>query len=107
MKLLAQGGPCVFGGQQLAQLVERDTEQIAQPQDLSHPVHVGLCVGAMATGLAVLGPGQQPDLLVVAQGARGGARQLGDIADAQRHGLGGSRAHRAPSAASASDAGAS
>src|SRR5207248_5963549 len=87
LELLAQGGAGVLGGQELAQLVERDPEQVAQAQDLAHAFDVRFRVDPELPGLAVAGPGEEPDLLVVAQRAGRGAGQLGDVADAQRRRL--------------------
>jgi len=43
-KLLPQGGAGVLGGEQLAQLVEGDAEQVAQAQDLPAPGRHRPCV---------------------------------------------------------------
>src|SRR4029453_5815766 len=76
-------GTRALGRRELAQLLEGDPEQVPQPQELLKPLHVGLVVDPVRARLA---PGyrQKPDLLVVKNRPRGGARPLRDLADAQR-----------------------
>ena len=82
--LLAQHAACLLDLEQLLQLVEADAEERLEPQRLAQALDVGVGVEAMAPGLALLAAaGQQPDLLVVADRARGRADELGDLADAQ------------------------
>ena len=68
---------------QLLQLLERDAEQVLQPQQLGEALDVGLGVGAVGAGLAAAGGGEQADLLVVADRPRRRPGQLRDLADPQ------------------------
>jgi hypothetical protein len=49
-ELLAQGRARVLGGHELAQLVERDPENVLEAQDLAQALDVGLVVGPVAPG---------------------------------------------------------
>ena len=74
LPLAAQRGAGALGLDQLLQLLQRDPEQVLQPQQLGEPLDVGLGVGAVGAGLAAAGRRQQPDLLVVADRPRGRRR---------------------------------
>src|ERR1700739_2424938 len=93
--LLAQVSRGALRLQQLGELLQGEAEQVAQADDLPHPLDVGLGVAAMFA-LGSLRRGiEQADLLPVADRAGRGARQLGDLADAQGAVVdgGGARAH--------------
>ena len=60
MPLAAQGGAGVLGLDQLLQLLERDAEQVAQPQQLVEPLDVALVVCPMGAGLASPARGSRP-----------------------------------------------
>ena len=92
LPLAPQRGAGALGGDQLAELLERDAEQLAQPEQLAEPLDVLLAVGAVGAGLALLLGGEQPDLLVVADRPRRGPGELGDVADP----VAASRSCRAP-----------
>ena len=81
--LAPQRRPGALGLDQLLQLLERDAEQVLQPQQLGEPLDVGLGVGAVGARLAAAGGRQQADLLVVADRPRRRPGQLGDVADPQ------------------------
>ena len=82
-----------LGVEQHRELVEREAEQVAEPDDLAHALDVGLAVGAVLALGAVVGAGEQADLLVVADRPRRRAGELGDLSDPER--LGCCRAHAA------------
>src|SRR3954452_437946 len=65
VELGAQLGAHVLGLDELAQLLKRRPQQVAQAQQLLEALDVGLLVDAMAPGLPVPAAGQQADLLVV------------------------------------------
>ena len=81
--LAAQGGAGVLGLDQLLQLLQRDAEQVLQPQQLGEALDVGLGVGAVGAGLAAAGGREEADLLVVADRPRRRPGQLRDLADPQ------------------------
>src|SRR3954467_13456588 len=81
LEALANDGPRLLGLDEALQLLERDPEQVAQPDQLLQARHLGLAERAVT---ALLEPGrrrQQADLLVVADRPRRRADELGDLAD--------------------------
>src|SRR5204862_3964264 len=68
--------------QKSRELVERQSQQAPQPDDLAHTLHVRLGVGAVLALLAPA-PRQQPNLLVIADGPRGSPCQLRDLPDTE------------------------
>src|SRR5947208_1745554 len=79
-ELAADLGARGLGGHELTQLVETQVEQVAQPDQLLQPLDVRLRVQPPLALLALLGCGQEPDLLVVANRARRRARELRQLA---------------------------
>src|SRR5439155_12744506 len=78
--LAAKRGAGVLGLDQLAKLLERQAEQLLEPQQLLEPLDVGFRVEAVRTRLAA-GGGEQADLLVVADRPGCSAGAPGDPAD--------------------------
>src|SRR5579884_2640693 len=74
----------LLGLGELDQLLEREAEQVAEPDQLLEPHDVGLGVVAVRSLRARAGRAQQPALLVVADRPRGDAHALGHLADAER-----------------------
>src|SRR4051812_24430067 len=70
-----------LAGQHLAQLVERETQEPLQPQQLAQPLDVGLVVLPMLTRRPRVRGGKQPDLLVVADGPDRRRRGLRECPD--------------------------
>src|SRR3954452_4305579 len=82
-ELAPQRRPRLLGLDQLLELLERDAEKLAQAQQLAQALDVLVAVGAVPAALARLRGRQEPDLLVVADRAWRGARQLCELADAE------------------------
>src|SRR6185503_11304909 len=82
LPLVAQGSPRVFRLCEIDDRLERETQQVAQPEHLLEMRDVGLAVEPMGA-LAALAPAQEAELLVVADRARGDSEALGDLADAE------------------------
>src|SRR3954454_10210805 len=74
----------LLGLDEPAQVLERETEQLLELEDLAQALDVGVGVAAVLAVVAVLGAGQEPDLLVVAHRAHGRPGALGALADAHR-----------------------
>src|SRR5579884_274875 len=84
LQLSADLGPRRLGLDELGELLERETEEVLEAEDLVDALDVGVRVGAVLALLALgLGP-EQADLLVVADRARRRPGQLGDLADPHR-----------------------
>src|SRR5205807_802251 len=81
--LAAELGASGLGIEQLRQLLQREAQQVAQADDLADAVHVSGRVPTVLALDAVNRAREHPDLLVVADGPRRRAGQLGDLADAQ------------------------
>ena len=79
---LAQRGSRGLGLGPRAQLAEREAEQLL---DVQQVLEARLVVGVVEPVPAARAPalGQEPELLVVAHGARGRARAAGELADAE------------------------
>src|SRR5689334_12601929 len=82
--LVAQRRARVLRLDDLAQLLERQAEQLLEPQRVAQPLHVLLGVGAVLAGLALARRAEEADLLVVADRARCRADRPGDLADAHQ-----------------------
>ncbi len=70
LPLAAQPGAGSLGLEQLRELLEREPEQVLEPDDLLDPIDFAGGVAAVLSLLALGRAGQQPDLLVVADRAR-------------------------------------
>src|SRR5690349_5055585 len=81
---LAQNGARLLRLEQPLQLLERDPEQVAQPDQLAQARDLGLAVRAVAPLLEAGRRRQQADLLVVADRPRRRPDELGDLADPVR-----------------------
>src|SRR5262249_5576691 len=79
--LLSQRGPGALRGRQLAELLEGDAEQLPHPEQLPQVLQVLLAVAPVSARRPRLRGRQKPDLLVVADGPRRGARQLRQVTD--------------------------
>ena len=91
LDLAPERRPRRLGLEQRRDLLQREAEQVAQAHDLAHALDVGLRVAAVLA-LGAVGAREQADLFVVADRARGGAEQLGHLADAKRLDLRGAHA---------------
>src|SRR2546423_2368942 len=102
MPFLAQRASGVLCLDDVAQLVQRQAEQVLQPQDLLQTLHVGVRVQPVAACAAIHRARQQPELLVVADGPRGGPGPLRGFTDTQPRGWEPDAARRAGHAAAPS-----
>src|SRR5919107_2669326 len=96
--LLAQRVASVLGLDDVAQLVERQTEEVLQAQQLLEALDAALGVGGVRAGVALGARRQQAELLVVADRPRRRARAPGEVADPQP---GGGRGRHAAARSSA------
>src|SRR6185437_13710231 len=69
---------------ELDELFERQSEQVAQPDQLLQAADVRIGIRPVRALLAPRARPEQPELLVVADRARGHAHLLRDVSDAQR-----------------------